>query len=360
MRYRFRIRSIPMSSCLKGDHTLSDAHRLTASLFYVTGYDNVGLLGNLPWVTRNFNWRQYNYNLSETWIVSPVKINVFHLQYLRDFGGRVNLPAISLGDLGSAFNVQGPPSLPQIQVSGRFNLNSAIPGPVAGSNLYQVRDIFSINTSRHSVKMGGETILEKMIHDTSLNNYGVFAFNTNNPRGTKNSTADFLLGLPTTMNQDSPSTKIDNDWYYGLFIQDDMRVSPRLTINAGLRYDLQLPVTDVKDRFDTFVPGVQSSVVPKAPTGLLFPGDPGIGRGIIRADKNNLTPRLGIAWDPFGDRKTAIRAAFGAFTGSLSGNQANSSSDNQPFAVRQQFNNPATLADPYALLPGGVSPFPYA
>src|SRR5437588_10953083 len=115
--------------------------------------------------------------------------------------------------------------------------------------------------------------MEKMIHDTSLNDYGVFAFNTTNPRGTKNSTADFLMGLPNTMNQDSPSTKIDNDWYYALFIQDDFRVTPRLTLNLGLRYDLQLPITDAQDRLMIYTAGVQSTVVPKAPLGLLFPGD---------------------------------------------------------------------------------------
>jgi hypothetical protein len=344
---------------IKGDHNLSDAHRLTGSFFYFGQSDKIPLLGNIPWVTRNFISHQYNYNASDTWIISPTKINVFHLEYLRDFGGRVNTPAISLGDLGSTYNIQGPPSLPQIQVSTRFNLNSAIPGPVAGSNLYQLRDIFSLTTSRHSIKMGGEIILEKMIHDTSLNNYGVFSFNTNNPRGTKNATADWLLGLPVTMNQDSPSTKLDNDWYYALFIQDDFRITQRLTLNLGLRYDLQMPVTDVLDRLMIYRAGAQSTVVPKAPKGLLFPGDPGVPRGTIYADKNNLTPRVGLAWDPFGDRKTAIRAAFGMFTGSMSGNQVNSSSDNQPFAVRQQFNNPATLADPYALQPGGVSPFPY-
>ncbi len=344
---------------IKADHNLSDAHRLTASLYYTTGSDLVGLLGNIPWVTRNFTWNQYNYNAGDTWIVSPSKINSFHAQFLRDFGGRVNTPAIALGDLGSTYNIQGPPSLPQIQVSGRFNLNSAIPGPVAGSNLYQLRDIFSVITERHSLKIGGEAILEKMIHDTSLNNYGVFAFSTNNSRGTKNATADFLLGLPNTMNQDSPSTKIDNGWYYGFFVQDDFRIHRRLTMNLGLRYDLQLPITDAHDRLLTFVPGVQSTVSPTAPKGLLFPGDPGIGRGIIRADKNNWTPRLGLAWDPFGDRKTAIRAAFGVFTGSMSGNEVNSSSDNQPFAIRQQFNNVYSLSDPYRLLPGSVSPFPY-
>ncbi|MGI8741422.1 MAG: TonB-dependent receptor domain-containing protein [Bryobacteraceae bacterium] len=344
---------------LKADHNLSAAHRLTGSLFFIKGSDLIGLLGNIPWVSRDFNYKQFNYNASDIWIISPTKINDFHLQYLRDFGGRVNLPAISLGDLGSTYNIQGPPSLPQIQVSGRFNLNSAIPGPVAGSNLYQARDAFSITTGRHSIKVGGEAILEKMILDTSLNNYGVFSFSTNNALGTRNATADFLLGLPNTLNQDTPSAKVDNGWYFGFFIQDDFRVHPRLTMNLGLRYDLQLPITDTHDRLLTFIPGVQSIVVPSAPKGLQFPGDPGIGRGIFSADKNNLTPRLGLAWDPFGDRKMAIRAAFGIFTGSFSGNEVNTSSDNQPFAVRQQFNNVYSLSDPYRLLPGGVSPFPY-
>src|SRR5947199_6731842 len=130
-------------------------------------------------------------------------------------------------------------------------------------------------------------------------------------------------------------------------------------MDIGLRYDLQMPITDVRDRLLTYVPGAQSKVVPTAPAGLLFPGDAGISRGTIPTDRNNLTPRVGLAWDPLGDRKMAIRAAFGVFSGSMSGNQVNSSSDNQPFAIRQQFNNVFSLSDPYRLLPGRVSPFPY-
>jgi hypothetical protein len=343
----------------KVDHTISAAHRFTGSYFHTTGVDSVGLQGNIPWLTRNFNWWVNKYVAGDTWIVSPTKINQFNIQYNRNFGGRVNLPAISLGDLGSAYKIQGTPSLPQISVSSRFNLTSGIPGPVAGSNQYQLRDTLSITHGRHSIALGGEMILEKMVHDTLLNNYGVFAFATNNARGTKNATADFLLGLPNTMNQDAPTTKIDNSWYWGLFFQDDFRVAPRLTLNLGVRYDLQPPITDPHDRFLTWVPGVQSKIVPIAPTGLLFPGDPGVGRGIIKTDKNNLAPRIGLAWDPFGDRKTSVRAGFGIFYGSIAGNQWNSSSDNQPFAIRQQFNNVKSLVDPYGLLPGGVSPFPY-
>jgi hypothetical protein len=346
---------------VKVDHNLNDAHRLTGSVFFNKGEDVTSLIGNLPWVSRNFVWRQYNYNLKETWIVSPTKINEFRLAYIRNFGGRVNLPAISLGDLGSKYQIQGAPSLPQIQVAGRFNLNSGIPGPVAGSNQYQMRDIFSIVTTRHNLRMGGEVTLEKMIHDTLLNNYGVFTFNANNTaRGSRNATADFLLGLPITMNQDAPTTKIENGWYYAFFLQDDFKVTPRLTLNLGVRWDVQTPFTDPFNRFLTFVPGARSKIVTSAPVGMLFPGDEGVTRGIIGVDYNNLSPRLGFAWDPFADRKTAIRGAFGIFYGSMSGNQWNASSDNQPFAIRQQFNEVYSLSDPYRLLPGGVAPFPYS
>jgi len=344
---------------LKFDHLAGQKHQLSGTWFRVSGTDLIGLLGNMPWVTRDFLFHQNNLNAGDTWMISPTTINQFHFEYMRNFGGRVNLPALSLGDLASKFQIQGTPSLPQISVSGRVSLTSAIPGPVAGSNLYELRDSLHLTRGKHSIAAGGQAQLEKMIHDTLLNNYGVVNFATNNPRGTGNVTADFLLGLVSTMNQDSPSHKIDNQWYYGFFLQDDWRVAPRLTLNLGARYDLQMPITDPRNKFLTFVPGVQSQIVPAAPVGLLFPGDPGIGRGIIAADKNNISPRIGIAWDPFGTGTTAIRSAFGIFYGSISGNLWNSSSDNQPFAIRQQFNDVKTLSDPYGDLPGGLSPYPY-
>ncbi|HTS61655.1 MAG TPA: TonB-dependent receptor [Candidatus Acidoferrales bacterium] len=344
---------------LKLDHTLNAKHQLSGSWFRVSGTDLIGLLGNVEWVTRDFLYHQNNINAGDTWMISPSKVNQFHVQYLRNFGGRVNLPDLSLGDLGSNFNIQGTPSLPQISVSGRISLTSAIPGPVAGSNTYEVRDNLHITSGKHSIAVGGQVQLEKMVHDTLLNNYGVMNFATNNPRGTGNTTADFLLGLVSTGSQDSPSHKIDNGWYYGLFFQDDWRIAPRLTLNLGVRYDLQMPITDPRNKFLTFVPGAQSAIVPSAPTGLLFPGDNGVGRGIVAADKNNISPRIGIAWDPSGSGKTAIRSAFGLFYGSISGNLWNSSSDNQPFAIRQSFPDVKSLSDPYGDLPGGLSPFPY-
>jgi hypothetical protein len=344
---------------LKLDHTLTDAHRLSGSWFRSTGEDLTGLLGNLPWVQRDFVWTHNAFNVSETWTVSANKVNDFHLQYKRSFGGRVNLPAISLGDLGSKYQIQGAPSLPQIQVSGRFNMNSAIPGAAAGSNLYELRDTLNITKGRHSISVGAQMMLEKMVHDTELNNYGNFSFSASTGSRTRNVVGDYLLGLPTSMKQDTPVVKIDDSWYLGPYFQDDIRVRPGLIVNLGVRYDLQLPITDRHDRLLTFIPGKQSTLVPNAPMGLLFATEQGIPRGIVGTDWNNISPRIGIAWDPFGDAKTSIRSGFGIFSGSAGGNPINSSTDTQPFSLRQTFDNVKSLSDPYGSLPGGASPFPY-
>lgn len=341
----------------KVDHTFRK-HMLTGSYFRNSGSDleSIVTTGNIPWAQRTFTWTQQNFNAGDIWTINPNTINQFRLTYMRNFGGRINSPEIGLGDLGSAFRTQGPKALPRITVTGYFTLQQAIFGPIAGSNLYSARDVLSMTRGRHNIKVGFDVSLEKFIQDTTLDNYGVFSIDGSR---SANALSDFLLGQVRTMNQDAPITKIDNGWYYGLFFQDDFRVMPRLTLNFGMRYDLQLPVTDPFDRKATFVPGARSTVAPKALPGMLFPGDPGVGRGIVGADKNNFAPRFGFAYDLEGNGRTAIRGAFGVFFGSISGNEWNSTSDRQPFAVRQQFNNIRSLSDPYGLIPGG-SPFPYS
>jgi outer membrane receptor protein involved in Fe transport len=341
----------------KVDHALTEKHELSLSYFETSGRNVTQPAGNTPWSVEQFTWRQHNANASDTWSINPSTVNQFWLSYTRNFGGRLNLPQMSLGDLGSKFQVQDTPSLPQITVNGYFTLGQSIAGPVAGTNFYSVRDVLSYTRGRHTLKFGGEVELNKDVQQTLLNNYGVFSFTGTK---TKNALSDFLLGLPVTMNQDAPVTALDNYWQTGLFVQDDWRVTPRLTLNLGLRYDLQTPPTDPFNREATFQLGVQSKLLPTAPLGLLVAGDPGVPRGIVPVQKRNFSPRLGLAWDPFGDGKTSIRAAGGIFYGSVSGNEWNSTSNFQPFAVRQQFNDVASLTDPYGHLPGGASPFPYS
>jgi hypothetical protein len=342
----------------KFDHHLSATHGLAVSYFFLTGKDTQPLSGsgNIPWVDRDFNWKQHNVNVVDTWTLSSSLINQLRVTYMRQFGGRVNNPTTSLGDLGSKFTIQGDPTLPRLTISNFFTGQTQIAGPDAGSNFFAVTDSLSMSRGNHSFKFGGDVSYEKIVHDTLLDNYGVFAFNGSK---TGNAYADFLLGLPSTMTQDAPIRKTDNGAYLSLFAQDDYRIHRRVTLNLGIRYDLQFPLTDPANRKLAFVPGQQSQVSPTAPVGLLFPGDPGISRGIVHTDTNNIAPRVGIAWDPRGDGRMSVRAAAGVFYGSISGNEWNTTADNQPFTVRQSFPTVKTLADPYGNLPGGVGPFPF-
>jgi hypothetical protein len=367
---------------IKLDHQLTGKQMLTVSYFETSGINTIQAgTGNLPWSSQRFNWRQHNANISDTWTLSPNKVNQVWLTYTRNFGGRLNLPQTSLGSLGSSFLIQGTPSLPQISVTGFFSLTQAIAGPLAGTNFYSLRDVFSYTHGRHSLEFGGEFALNKDIQATLLNNYGVFTFSRASfctgtiaapPLATScNALADFLLGLPSAVAQDAPVTPLTNTWNTALFVQDNFRALPRLTFNIGLRWDIQTPATDPQNRESTFVAGQQSMIHPSAPKGILFPGDPGVTRGIIPVRYGHISPRAGLAWDPFGDGKTSLRAGAGIFWGSTSGNNWNMTSNFEPFAIRlNPFANAgivtvggvkmqgATLTSPYQNYPGGA-PFPY-
>src|SRR6266850_6213431 len=347
----------------KMDYQLNNAHRLTVSYFNTGGTSTTkGGSPNVPWSLQNSTWRQHSVNASDVWILSASKINQVWLTFSRNFGGRINRPATSLADLGSAFVNTGAPNLPQITVTGYFTLGQQIGGPIAGTNFYSARDVFSWIKGRHSLKLGGEISLNKDIQQTLLNNYGVFTFNNGT---TKNALSDFLIGIPSAVSQDAPVTGYTNSWYTALFVQDDFRVHPRLTLNLGLRWDVQTAPTDPYNRVVNYVPGLKSTVNPIAPVGAQFFGDPGVERGGIPTSYGHFSPRIGGAWDPFGNGKTSIRGAIGLFYGSISGNEWNTMTNFQPFSTRLTFSNinqktnaagvplGASLSNPYNAFVGG-------
>src|SRR5216684_8539198 len=252
---------------IKLDHNLTRNQRLSGSYFYTSGNNQVPPLnsttgqpnGNVPWDVQRFTWRQQNANLSDTWTARSNVANQLWLGYTRNIAGRINLPGTSLGDLGSEFTVQGPHSLPQISVTGFFSAASAIAGPVAGSNFYSLRDVVSYTRGRHSISFGGDETLDKDIQQTLLNNYGVFGFNGTNIKDAVSgktvpvpALANFVMGLPTSVSQDAPVTGYTNNWSTGLFVQDNFRIIPRLTLNLGVRWDIQTPPTDPLNRGTSF------------------------------------------------------------------------------------------------------------
>ena len=172
--------------------------------------------------------------------------------------------------------------------------------------------------------------------DANLLNFGSISFATSAPTSTGNVTSDWVTGQASSAEQDSPYTTHLSTWHYAVFVQDNYRITPRFTANLGVRWDIDTPPVDPHNRTESFVPGQQSTVAPLAPKGLVFPGDAGVGRGIISTKYYHVSPRLGFAWDPFGDGKTSIRGAAGIFFGNVAGNEWNQPGNAIPFALRPQ------------------------
>jgi outer membrane receptor protein involved in Fe transport len=362
---------------VKGDFQLVPAHRVTLAYFQSNGSQiELPSGGTLPgWALSNYAYRQQNGNASDVWTLSPNSINQIWLSFSRMLAGRISDPAESLSAFGSDLNVQGTPSLPNISVSNFFTLANAISGPLAGDNIYGLRDVFSTTKGQHTINVGGEVYLEKDRLETLLNNYGTFSFTSavvpTTASGqatytrTGNAISDFLIGHPNTMGQDSPDDANENYWNYGLFMEDDWRLFPTLTLNLGVRYDVQTAPTDTQRRIAVFEPGVQSTVSPTAMLGQLFPGDPGVPAGGVDTNYNHVSPRAGFAYDPFNNGHTVFHGGAGLFFDTISGNEWMLSQNFQPFAVRETnaFTHVVSLQNIYSTdcqdFAGCVSPFPY-
>jgi outer membrane receptor protein involved in Fe transport len=374
----------------KGDYQLSAKQRLTLSYFHETGDYVVNPSGNniLGWVVHDYKFAQHEANVAHTWTITNNTVNQLMLNYTRLIGGRVPSPSQSLADFGSAFAEQLPNGMicpkggapgcsrPQLQVSGWFQAGNAITGPVTGSNVYALRDVVSSTHGRHTLYFGGEANRENDAQQTTLNDYGVFAF-TQASAGTagRSSAAisDFMFGRPNTMNQDVPVYANANYFNYGIFFQDDWRALPNLTVNLGIRYDIQTTPTDTLLRTMNFVPGVESTVAPSLPKGILLPGDPGVANGGVPTRFNHVSPRVGFAWTPYSSGRTVIHGAAGLFYGSIGGNLFTYPSNGEPFSGRPQFSHVISVANPYATDPTdfcggnaaciaggvGVSPYPF-
>jgi hypothetical protein len=296
--------------------------------------------------------RFQNLMIGDTHIFSSNVINELRLSYARA-NVENGAPVSPIDPTSIGFVYPQPASvsvIPQVLVFGNSSLgytlfNSRI------SDFYEVVNNLAWNKGAHSLKFGGNVRHTKVFGLFPSLSFGTFQFNgsiTGSPLG------DFMLGRASVFSQvgGREDKKIQQTAAY-FYLQDDFRISRNLMLNLGLRWEIVPGFTERDDLLTTFIPGVQSVVSPTLPRGILRPGDPGIPRTLFPTEKANFAPRLGLAWDPWGDGKTSVRAGYGVFYDDSALVQqftVQQPPDYQPFFV-QLF--PASLADPY----GGNSPF---
>ena len=267
-----------------------------------------------------------------------------------DFDQRLNqTPPSAFGfeyESASALG-QGPP---YFNVSGYSPIGGATSGPRNSvQNTFEFDDSLTWVAGKHSWRFGGS------FNRTQLNAYqatvpnGLIIFSSAFP--TSDAFANLLLGSPVVFYQGiGDFDRGLRNWNSALYVQDEYRVKPRFTINYGLRWEAITPNTEIRNRLNTFVPGVQSKVYPDAPTGVLFPGDPGVSAGLAPNYYKGLMPRVGFAWDPTGTGEWSVRSAYGIFYDPFSNGiniAANPAVSAAPWAQFDQFTGKINFANPF-------------
>ncbi len=326
------------------DHSISDKDTLFGRLNYNRLQTNIVFDGtsDLPGYGKNSRTTANNLGLVETHIFNPTLINEIRAgyNYFREEQPNQNAGFDATEALLGIKGTSRDPfdfGYPSFQVTGFSTMGDRTASPQDRRvHTYQLYDSLTWIKGDHNVKMGGEV---RRLHN-NFNHHstrrGAFVFNG---RYTGAALADVLLGIPSRTSLNSgDSQRYFRQWSLGGFIQDDWKFTKRLTMNLGLRYELNTPPEEQGDKVSNF----------NARTGQIeLAGRNGVPRGIYTADRNNFGPRIGFAYNLTSDGKTIVRTGYGVYydqaadwtsvlTGSASG---------YPFVSSYQFNASATTPD---------------
>jgi hypothetical protein len=330
---------------------------------------------NVPGFNATSNGRAQLATLGLTTVLSATSVNELHMGYTRS-ANQIGQPA---GGVGPTLASQGftsangapgivalAPSIEGIEnVSfNDFTLGVDTTGVNQVNNTYQVSDSFALIRGTHSLKAGASMHVDQVNVNPDATFNGSFLF-----QGTETGSdfADFLLGIASSYAQGDSRPFYLRDHYLGLYAQDSWQLRPNLTLNYGARWDVLPPWHEKFNQLQTLVAGQQSVVYPGAPTGLVFPGDPGIPSTLAPTRYNDIAPRIGLAWSPRssdagwlheltgGAGRTSVRAGYGLFYTAIEGLSAGIMSANPPYGYDYDSFAPPLFETPFVTAATGQS-----
>jgi outer membrane receptor protein involved in Fe transport len=313
------------------------------------------------------------YGLSATTIFSPSLINEARMGLTRTTDNELSAHAgtnwaAKLGIPGTT-NDPNLTAFPKFSITGYETVGDSTTNPIHYVvNNFNWNDVVTWSKGRHNLRAGGDVLRVQYYQPTNSNFNGTLTFNG---KMSNNGFADVLLGYPSSTSRKIGT--VTNHIYatnFGSFVQDDIKVGPKLTLNLGLRYEVQFMPTEKYGQMTNFVPGLGkillagTSTVPDlagtlAANGLTgavgLASDYGLPSSLVKNNYDNLAPRLGFAWRPFGGNRTVLRGGYGVFyTGMRLSALRTDLTGGFPFSISQSFTGSAT--NPNALTIG--NPFP--
>ncbi|HUJ30297.1 MAG TPA: carboxypeptidase regulatory-like domain-containing protein [Candidatus Acidoferrum sp.] len=411
------------------DHSLSPAQKL--SVYYYFNDDNQtqpfatfqGAGSNLPGFGSLFATRVQQWNVSHTWTIGASMVNEFRFNYFREGQRNLDHPLNTLTSIqdacgtavpatncfadpsdpggGITTNLPGHMGVPFINVNGGFVIGNNYEGelPQVG-NTFQWTDNLTKIFGGHTVKFGGDVRrqrFDQFLYFEVNGNYAITNANNADQIGSDDAYPNYFLGAVNVYQQGSAQAEDLRNTALYLFAQDSYKLKPNLTLNYGLRWELNTPYYDLGNRMQTFRPGQPTTQYPcwlsqenasalglspgdcgqgssannaVFPLGLVFPGDKGVPRGLTSTVYNAFAPRVGVAWSPGwtegwlakltgGPGNSSIRAGFGIFYNPIEQLVLEQFSAEPPFGGSTFLSN--TLFNlPFQFQAGGDAPNPFS
>jgi Carboxypeptidase regulatory-like domain/TonB dependent receptor len=331
--------------------------------YFMTHYVQTSPFDNNMLNTQNPNLddRVQSFTLGHTYTLTSNLVSSFHLGWTR------NIVIRNIDPSAPDTNAIGIQAYAPIKNYMYMNVSNAFTvacgtceSLLLSTNGYNVLEDMFWTKGKHHISFGLDYLHNMLVANGVNNANGQFNFTG---QYSSDGLTDFMLGAIQSLYQGNNSSLDMHKNYASLYFEDSYQFSPRLTVNAGLRWATGLPSTETTGRGASFSSaafqaGTHSVVYPTAPAGLLFYGDQGIPHGYYQGKWNRIEPRFGFAFDPRGQGKESIRASYSL------GFQEPPLYYNSRYAYMAPWGDsitltppPGNLTTPYAGYPGG-NPYP--